>query len=117
MGDSFLVRMKRWLWREPPRTVELSEEEMAATIDRQTRELLDMNSESFIVALNEGSLDRTDWPWSTSLVSSSKPARSVQAAIERHYESMRLSIHCLSPNAYWVMPSDKKVGSSIPDVP
>ena len=61
MGDSRLVALWRRLRGERPRKAELDKAEMAEVIDRQTRGLLDMNSESFIVLLRSGELDRSDW--------------------------------------------------------
>ena len=40
---------------------ELSRDEWRAEIDKQTRALLDMPSESFVLKLSTGELDRRDW--------------------------------------------------------
>ncbi|GEM_PF-5193455 len=42
-------------------SAELSPEEWRAELDRQTRTLLGMPSESFVLGLSTGELDRNDW--------------------------------------------------------
>lgn len=61
MGDSLVMSIWRRLTGRPARRAELDDEEMAEVVDRQTRNLLNLDASTFADKLKSGELDRRDW--------------------------------------------------------